>query len=109
LYRYEIEDSRPALRDLRDGTLLAFVQGTDPEELLLLEAVVIDKRPRWQYAFSRSTSGRLEARLVFPLPELPMRVPYSLLYIHRLIVVRVSLPALASNSRWSTTREGVAF
>jgi hypothetical protein len=63
LYRYEIEDSESSHDDPYDGALLAFVQGTDPELLLLLEAVVIDKRPRWQYAFSRSTSGGLEVRL----------------------------------------------
>jgi hypothetical protein len=63
LYRYEIKEAQAAHRDLLDGALLAFVQGTDPEALLLLEAVVIDERPRWQYAFSRATSGGLEARL----------------------------------------------
>jgi hypothetical protein len=62
LYRYEIMDSR-ADADLLDGALLAFVQGTDPEVLLLVEAVKSDKRPRWQYAFARATSGSLEARL----------------------------------------------
>ncbi len=30
---------------------------------LLLELVVLDERPRWQYAFARATSGDLEARL----------------------------------------------
>jgi hypothetical protein len=63
LYRYELAGSTPAHPDLVDGALLAFVQGTDPEVLLLLEAVLVDGRPRWQYAFSRSTSGSLEARL----------------------------------------------
>jgi hypothetical protein len=63
LYRYELDKASPAPADLRDGAVLAFVQGTDPELLLLLEAVVIDKRPQWQYALSRSTSGGLEAKL----------------------------------------------
>jgi hypothetical protein len=63
LYRYEIADSEPPHGELLDGALLAFVQGTDPEALLLLEAVVVDKHQRWQYAFSRATSGGLEAKL----------------------------------------------
>jgi hypothetical protein len=43
--------------------VFAFVQGTDPEAILLLEAVKRDGSPRWQYAFARATSAGLEARL----------------------------------------------
>lgn len=44
--------------------MFAFVQGTDPEMLLLLEAVAEDDRPpRWQYAFARATTGGLEVQL----------------------------------------------
>ena len=46
-----------------DSGVFAFVQGTDPEAILLLEAVRQDGRPRWQYAFARATAGGLEARL----------------------------------------------
>jgi hypothetical protein len=46
-----------------DGCALAFVQGTDPEAILLLEAVRLDGKPRWQYAFARATAAGLEARL----------------------------------------------
>lgn len=63
LYRYDMNAAKQTHADLRDGALFAFVQGTDPEALLLLEAVVVDDQPRWQYAFSRATSGGLEARL----------------------------------------------
>lgn len=71
LYRYDIKaDDTEA--GLRDGALFAFVQGTDPEALLLVELVVLDDRPRWQYAFARATSGGLEARLK---DELVWKVP----------------------------------
>src|SRR5262249_53144581 len=63
LYRYDMKAARDTHLNLRDGALFAFVQGTDPEVLLLVEAVVLDDRPRWQYAFARATSGALEARL----------------------------------------------
>ena len=63
LYRYDITAAADTHPDLRDGALFAFVQGTDPEVLLLMEEVVLDDRPRWQYAFARATSGALEARL----------------------------------------------
>jgi hypothetical protein len=50
-----------------DGGVFGFVQGTDPEAILLLEAVHPDGRPRWQYAFARATSAGLEARLDKPV------------------------------------------
>ena len=49
--------------DCIDGEVLAFVSGTDPEAILLLEAVRQGGRPRWQYAFARATAAGLEARL----------------------------------------------
>jgi hypothetical protein len=64
LYRYDIQAAEKTHPELRDGAVFAFVQGTDPEILLLLEAVAEDERPpRWQYAFARATSGGLEAQL----------------------------------------------
>lgn len=57
LYRYESKRS-----DLLDGAVFAFVQGTDPESLLLIEAVQLDGQFQWQYAFARRTSGELEGR-----------------------------------------------
>ena len=63
LYRYDIKTAKETHPDLRDGALFAFVQGTDPEVLLLIEEIALGDRPRWQYAFARATSGALEARL----------------------------------------------
>lgn len=57
LYRYEL----PKDSDLVDGAVFAFVTGTDPEALLLLEATKGDKAA-WQYTFLRRTSAGLEAR-----------------------------------------------
>jgi hypothetical protein len=63
LYRYDMKAATDTHANLRDGAVFAFVQGTDPEALLLVEEVVLDDRRRWQYAFARATSGGLEARL----------------------------------------------
>jgi hypothetical protein len=57
LYRYE--SKRGAVLD---GAVFAFVQGTDPESLLLIEAFKKDAGFEWQFAFARRTSGELEAR-----------------------------------------------
>jgi hypothetical protein len=58
LYRYEPE-SGPVI----DGAVFAFVQGTDPESLLLIELVEETSRQTWVYAFARRTAGKLEGRL----------------------------------------------
>lgn len=58
LYRYD----PGAEADFLDGAVFAFVQGTDPESLLLLEAVPNEDRFEWQFAFARRTSGELEGR-----------------------------------------------
>lgn len=57
LFRYE-----PAGGDVFDGAVFAFVMGTDPESLLLFEAVKDGAGARWEYAFARRTSGQLEGR-----------------------------------------------
>lgn len=57
LYRYE---SRAP--DLLDGAVFAFVQGTDPETLLVLEAVRVGDRYEWQYGFARQSAGALDGR-----------------------------------------------
>ncbi len=57
LYRYESKRN-----DLLDGAVFAFVQGTDPESLLLLEAFKAGDGFEWQFAFARRTSGELEGR-----------------------------------------------
>jgi len=64
LYRYDLKAAKTTHPELRDGAVFAFAQGTDPEALLLLEAVAEgDHPPSWQYAFARATSGGLEAQL----------------------------------------------
>lgn len=57
LYRYEPEGNDPV-----DGAVFAFVLGTDPETLLLLEAAKKGDQLKWQYAFARRTSGELDGR-----------------------------------------------
>lgn len=57
LYRYQ--STTP---DLLDGAVFAFVQGTDPETLLLLEAVRRGDHYEWQYGFARQTTGGLDGR-----------------------------------------------
>jgi hypothetical protein len=58
LYRYD-----PKAGPVIDGAVFAFAMGTDPEVLLLIEAVKEGDKARWQYAFARRTSGELEGRL----------------------------------------------
>ena len=57
LYRYESKAP-----DLLDGAVFAFVQGTDPETLLVLEAVRVGDRYEWQYGFARQTTGAIDGR-----------------------------------------------
>jgi hypothetical protein len=61
--RYNSAATASSNPDLQDGAVFAFVQGTDPEVLLLLESVRQDNRFRWQYPLARATAGGLEARL----------------------------------------------
>jgi hypothetical protein len=63
IYRYKLDDGQTVHPDLIDGALFAFVQGTDPEALLLVEATRQGDRTYWQYAFARATAAALEARL----------------------------------------------
>lgn len=58
LYRYKINKPEKLL----DGALFAFVSGTDPESMLVIEAFRVDDRYEWQYAFVRRTTGALESR-----------------------------------------------
>jgi hypothetical protein len=57
LYRYQTERN-----DLIDGALFAFVQGTDPEVILILEARRREGgQPDWKYAITRRSMLALEA------------------------------------------------
>jgi hypothetical protein len=63
IYRYKLDDGQTVHPDLIDGAVFAFVQGTDPEAVLLVEAIRQGDRTDWQYAFARATAAGLEARL----------------------------------------------
>ncbi len=63
IYRYKLDDGKTVHPDLIDGAIFAFVQGTDPEAVLLIEAIRHGDRTDWQYAFARATAAGLEARL----------------------------------------------
>jgi hypothetical protein len=62
LYRYEPTDGEVAEGASVDGAVFAFVLGTDPETLLLLEAIKKGDAAIWQYGFARRTSGELDGR-----------------------------------------------
>jgi hypothetical protein len=57
VYRYGRPDGAVA-----DGALFAYCKGTNPEVLLLVEAVKDGKELQWQYAFARMSSRRCEVR-----------------------------------------------
>lgn len=59
LYRYKTDDKR-----FVDGALFAFVQGTDPEVILTIEAENRERgSPEWKYAITRRSMLPLEAKL----------------------------------------------
>lgn len=57
LFRYGDPDS-----EVIDGSLYAFVQGTDPEVLLLVEAIKTAEGVEWRYALARMNSVKFVAR-----------------------------------------------
>jgi hypothetical protein len=63
LYRADLSEKTGPNPGWIDGGVFAFVQGTDPEAILLLEVFRWNGRPRWHYAFARATAAGLEARL----------------------------------------------
>jgi hypothetical protein len=63
LYRYDLAKAKDPDPNLLDGGLFAYVMGTDPEVVLVLEAVRTGEKAAWQYALVRATSGGLEVRL----------------------------------------------
>ena len=63
LYRYDLKNAKDPDPNLLDGALFAYVQGTDPEVVLILEAIGTAEKSTWQYAFARATSGGLEVKL----------------------------------------------
>jgi hypothetical protein len=63
LYRYELKNAKDPDPNLLDGALFAYVLGTDPEVVLVLEAIGTAEKAEWKYAFARATSGGLEVKL----------------------------------------------
>jgi hypothetical protein len=63
LYRYDLTSAKDPDPKLLDGALFAYVLGTDPEVVLVLEAIGTAEKADWQYAFARATSGGLEVKL----------------------------------------------
>jgi len=63
LFRYDLTKAKDADPNLLDGALFAYVQGTDPEVVLVLEAIGTADKADWQYALVRATSGGLEVKL----------------------------------------------
>jgi hypothetical protein len=58
VYRYEQPGG-----DLLDGALFAFVQGTDPEVFVFVEAAKSAAGPKWRYALARMNMFQLNATL----------------------------------------------
>jgi len=63
LFRYDLKEDKNAERSLQDGAVFAFVMGTDPEVILLLETVQRGDDAAWQYALARATAWAAEATL----------------------------------------------
>jgi hypothetical protein len=63
LFRYDLTNAKDPDEKLLDGALFAYVLGTDPEAVLVLEATGTAGKADWQYAFARATSGGLEVKL----------------------------------------------
>jgi hypothetical protein len=63
LLRYDLANEKDADPNLLDGGVFAYVQGTDPEVVLILEAIKTEDKTEWQAAFVRATSGGLEVKL----------------------------------------------
>jgi hypothetical protein len=77
LYRYEVDDNQAKNGTLLDGGVFGFVMGTDPESLLLLEAVKDGEASKWRFAFARRTSGELEGRHRGKVVWTAARYPYE--------------------------------
>ena len=63
VYRYQRDDSAINVTDdLIEGAIFLFVQGTDPEVILILEAVEGKSKDEWRYALARMTMVPMEVR-----------------------------------------------
>jgi hypothetical protein len=57
LYRYDAKEA-----SVIDGALFTFVEGTDPEAFVLIEAFEDGKATKWRYALGRMNSVELKAK-----------------------------------------------
>lgn len=62
IYRYENPDVKNPDVKVLDGGLFAFVEGTDPEAWLLLEAIESTSGRKWRFALARMNSDALRVR-----------------------------------------------
>jgi hypothetical protein len=62
LHVYDLANAEEPDPTLIDGALFAYVQGTDPEIVLILEAIGTAEKAAWRFAFARATSGGLEVK-----------------------------------------------
>jgi hypothetical protein len=60
IYRYEIDEEAAAKPAVIDGALFGFVQGTDLEVVLAVEAHRTEKGNLWRYALARMSDLRLK-------------------------------------------------
>jgi len=66
IYRYDFAGQKTQIeaeREILDGALFGFVEGTDLEIVLLIQARKTDAGPRWEYALARMSDFHLIARL----------------------------------------------
>jgi hypothetical protein len=79
LYRYDIAAGQEQQPDVLDGAMFAFVMGTDPESLLMIEARRTAEGDQWQYSAAKRTDGLVEMFLDDQLVDsLAIRcVPYN--------------------------------
>lgn len=65
VYRYALDqnsEQAPVERDVLDGALFGFVEGTDLEIVLLMQAARRDAGYRWEYALARMSDFRLAVK-----------------------------------------------
>jgi hypothetical protein len=85
IYRYESKS-----HDVTDGGLFAFVEATDPEAFLLMEARPVGKTLQWHFGLARMASvhmrASLNSKIVWEVETLPYEeyrnrpdLPYALL------------------------------
>ncbi len=81
VYRYSLDEKRTRHTEVVDGAVFAFVQGTDPEALLIIEGIQRDQTVAWEYTIVRATAGALEAKhesvSVFSAEKFPMNTDPS--------------------------------